>query len=244
MRRTFSTVIAFSVALICAALAQSPPNPPLIYGMTPTAAQWNSYFQQKLDYLGYTPCNPAGCTMTGRLVAGPSTSTLSGFNTPPGSTPSGPANGDWWVTSTGAYVRVGGVSKLISLVPGQGLVSATGVNFNSVADTQISPILPPGYTRYLVANIRINAASEKLTTSQVALYTGAAATGTTLFGATAVTVSTASEGTNNNSMIITPSTSNTQSYTLANYPILYFRVTTPQGSAATASVTLTYVPLP
>lgn len=39
------------------AFAQSSPG--LAFGQVPTAAQWNSYFAAKQDYLGFTPLNPS-----------------------------------------------------------------------------------------------------------------------------------------------------------------------------------------
>jgi hypothetical protein len=51
--------------LDCQAFSQSSPG--LSYGQIPTAGQWNSYFAAKQDYLGFTPFNPSGGTITGNL---------------------------------------------------------------------------------------------------------------------------------------------------------------------------------
>jgi hypothetical protein len=119
---------------------------------------------------------------------------------------------------------------------------ATAVNFNAVGDTAMAITLPTGFTRYTLGNIRISGASASLTTAQFGLFTAASGGGTAIIsGGTAITVSTASDNTNNNAMIATPSNANTQSFTAAT---LYFRVTNAEGSAATAGVTLVYTPLP
>lgn len=120
---------------------------------------------------------------------------------------------------------------------------AAGVNFNSGnTDTAITVPLPPAFTRYLVSSCRISGASASLTTATCGLFTAAAGAGTAIVASgTAITVSTASENTNNNAQSLTVANGGTQSYT---QPTLYFRVQTPQGSAATANVTLTIAALP
>ena len=100
-------------ALLCSsvfgpALGQSAPG--LVTGQVPTAAQWNSYFAAKQDALGYTPCNTAGCFMTGPLTTVAAAVGASGFNLPPGSAPSSPNNGDVWVTSAGIYAQINGLT--------------------------------------------------------------------------------------------------------------------------------------
>lgn len=52
MTRVF-TALLLLLASITTALAQSSPG--LRFGDVPTAAQWNSYFAAKQDYLGFTP---------------------------------------------------------------------------------------------------------------------------------------------------------------------------------------------
>lgn len=90
------------------AIAQSSPG--LTYGQVPTAGQWNGYFASKQDLLPYRPLNPAGGTLTGRLVTAPSTINAAGLNVPFGIAPSAPASGDIWTTSAGLFVRVNGVT--------------------------------------------------------------------------------------------------------------------------------------
>jgi hypothetical protein len=96
------------ITAACPALAQSSPN--LINGQVPTAAQWNAYFAAKQDTLGYVPLNAAGGVMTGRLVTPPPGAATSGFNLSPGLTPASPANGDLWITSSGLFAQVNGVT--------------------------------------------------------------------------------------------------------------------------------------
>jgi len=91
-----------------AALAQSSPN--LIKGQVPTAAQWNSYFAAKQDYLGYVPVNRSGDAMQGLLVLQASSTSGVGLNFPVGVAPTVPNNGDMWFTSSGMFYRSGGVT--------------------------------------------------------------------------------------------------------------------------------------
>lgn len=142
---------------------------------------------------------------------------------------------------------VTGVLPLASGGSGQAFVEirASGVNFNSGnTDTSLAMALPPGTTRYLVNSCFLSHASGTLTTSTVGIFTAAAGGGTAVVASgTAVTVSTASDGTNNNAMGLNTVNGGSQSYTLAGFPTLFFRVQTPQGSAATADVMCRIVPL-
>lgn len=106
----FRVAAAFAVALAWSGAALAQTSPGLIFGQVPTAAQWNSYFTAKQDVLGFTPLNRAGGTMTGPLITEASTTSLAGFNIQPGTGPSVPNNGDLWVTASGLFVRVNGVT--------------------------------------------------------------------------------------------------------------------------------------
>lgn len=121
---------------------------------------------------------------------------------------------------------------------------ATGINFNSANTDTVIPInLPTGFTRFSVNRVMIAHASGTLTTSTFGVFTAAAGGGTAIVASgTANTISTASEGTNNNTML--NSASNTTSYLLASVPNIYFRVQTAQGSAATADLIVAITPLP
>lgn len=125
------------------------------------------------------------------------------------------------------------------------IVATSGVDFNSVADTAITvPTLPTGYTRFSVRTIVIDGASGTLTTATAGLFTATGGGGTAFASSQAITVATASEGTNTNMQFMTINNINSQSYLLSSVPTIYFRVTNPQGSAATGSVTVNFLALP
>lgn len=104
------------------------------------------------------------------------------------------------------------------------IASAQSVNLNSVGDT-LAPIINSG--RVSVQSIVVTNASVDLTTAQLAVYTGAGATGTAVKTAYALTSNTTAAKT-----IETAATS-TDAITGGN---LYIRCTTAQGAAATADV--------
>ena len=104
------------------------------------------------------------------------------------------------------------------------IASAQGVNLNAVADT-IAPILVAGNVS--VQSIIVANASISLTTAQLAVYTGAAATGTAVKSAYALS------GNNSTTAVVVTAATSTNS--IAGSP-LYIRCTTAQGAAATADV--------
>jgi hypothetical protein len=104
------------------------------------------------------------------------------------------------------------------------IASAEGVNLNSVGDT-IAPILASG--RVSVQSIIVTNASVDLTTAQLAVYTGAAAAGTAIKTAYALTGNTTAA-----KVVVTAATSTDA---VTGTP-LYIRNTTAQGAAATADV--------
>lgn len=126
------------------------------------------------------------------------------------------------------------------------MITISGVDFNSAnTDNAIAITLPTGFTRYLVAAMRISGASASISTATMGLFTSTGGGGTALVaGGTAITITTASDGTNNNAQNVTVNNSATQAYTAAGFPTLYFRVGTAQGSAATGNVALQILPLP
>jgi hypothetical protein len=141
-----------------------------------------------------------------------------------------------------SVAQMGSTSYAVSAIA----FMATGVNFNSAnTDTAIPITLPAGFTRYRVNLFMIGHASASITTATCAAFTAAGAGGTTLVtNPTAITVSTASEGTNNNLQQLNIVNGPTTSFRLVDVPTLYFRVITPQGSVATADVTVWIIPLP
>jgi len=104
------------------------------------------------------------------------------------------------------------------------IASAQSVNLNSVADT-VANILVSG--RVSVQSIIVTNASVDLTTAQLAVYTGAGATGTAVKSAYALTGNTTAAKT-----VVTAATSTDA---ISGTP-LYIRCTTAQGAAATADV--------
>ena len=104
------------------------------------------------------------------------------------------------------------------------IASAESVNLNAVGDT-IAPILVSG--RVSVQSIIVTNASVDLTTAQLAVYTGAGATGTAVKSAYALTGNTTAAKT-----VVTAATSTDA---ITGSP-LYIRCTTAQGAAATADV--------
>jgi hypothetical protein len=104
------------------------------------------------------------------------------------------------------------------------IASAQGVNMNLVADT-VAPILVAGNVS--VQSIIVANASTSLTTAQLAVYTGAGATGT------AVKTAYALSGNNSTTAVVVTAATSTNS--ILGTP-LYIRCTTVQGAPATADV--------
>ena len=104
------------------------------------------------------------------------------------------------------------------------IASAQGVNLNQVGDT-VAPILAAGNVS--VQSIIVANASISLTTAQLAVYTGAGATGTAVKSAYALS------GNNTTTAVVV--TAATSTAAISGTP-LYIRCTTAQGAAATADV--------
>ncbi len=115
MLRNFVIAAGF---LVSASMAHAQSAPNFSYGQVPTAAQWNSYFASKQDYLGYSPVNRAGDTMFGQLRASASSASGAGLVILPGTSPSLPDDGDVWTTAAGLFVQINGatVGPLASVV--------------------------------------------------------------------------------------------------------------------------------
>ena len=133
MRRLILALASLALSSI-AALAQSSPN--LITGQVPTAAQWNKFFADKQDVLGYVPLNVAGGTMTGLLTTAASTATTAGFRAQQGTAPSSPVNGDVWMTTAGLFYR----ANSVTIGP---LVDASGSGVTSVTANNASLTISP-----------------------------------------------------------------------------------------------------
>lgn len=105
------------------------------------------------------------------------------------------------------------------------LASAQSVNLNAVGDTVAAILNDSG--SYSVQNIIVANASVDLTTAQLAVYTGAGATGTALKTAYALT------GNSSSAKVVETAATVTDAQTTDK---LYIRCTTAQGAAATADV--------
>lgn len=127
MRRVIVAATAFAILATSVALGQSSPG--FVNGQVLTSQDLNAAFVAKQDTLGFTPLNRAGGTMTGKLTTATPTTNQAGLRLPQGQTPSAPANGDLWITSSGFFAQVNGAT--VGPI-GQGSVPlATNVSNNS-----------------------------------------------------------------------------------------------------------------
>jgi hypothetical protein len=151
------TIIAAAVLLLSsvAALAQSSPG--LQFGQVPTAAQWNSYFAAKADYLGSAACATAGCTMTGKLVTAVPTLSSAGFQFQIGVAPTSPLNGDAWMTSAGFFIRSNG--STIGPIGGGTFTQPQVINLNaaSLPTAQTGTALQIGQADGVTTRIELDA---------------------------------------------------------------------------------------
>jgi hypothetical protein len=147
------------------------------------------------------------------------------------------------INSVAVTANVGTGAVVRSSVLGSQSFKATAVNFNSAnTDTAITVPLASGVTRYLIQGIRITNASASITTATVGMFSAPAAAGTVIVtGGSAVTVSTAAANTANNTQAL--ATAISSATTALDYTTLYFRIGTAQGSAATADVMITIIPI-
>jgi hypothetical protein len=138
----------------------------------------------------------------------------------------------------------------LSSIANNGLVTVAipNINANSVGDTQFSvPILSP-FTRYKIEEYIIEnvGTTASLTTAQFGIWTAAAAGGQVIQTATALSGLT-SNGDNLTGGLITISQYSTPAiaFPLARFTFstLFFRITTPQGAAATINFYMVIKPL-
>lgn len=96
------------------------------------------------------------------------------------------------------------------------------IDFSVAGDTQINIVLPTGFTRFRVNDVILSGASGTLVAATAGLFTAAGGGGVAIVtAASAITVSTGAENTNNNCQAMTVNNSATQCYNVA---ALFFRV--------------------
>ncbi len=105
------------------------------------------------------------------------------------------------------------------------LASAQSVNLNAVGDTVAKMINDSGYVS--VQSVIVANASVDLDTAQLAVYTGAGATGTAIKSAYALS------GNSSSAKVVVTAATSTDAIDVSQ---LYIRCTTAQGAAATADV--------
>lgn len=134
-----------------------------------------------------------------------------------------------------------GVSPTTDTSPATGSAVLKTVDFNaSNSDNQITVPVPTLAWGYLVTAIRIYNASQTLTAATFGLFTAAGGGGTTIQAAgTAITVNTATLGSNNSAQNTAPANAPTQAFA-PTITTLFFRVGTPQGVTATGNIELQF----
>lgn len=135
------SLVTFLLLLIFSIEANAQTSPNLTYGQVPTAGQWNQWFANKQDVLGYAPLSLGGGTMLGKLNTQVSSTGNAGLNLGVGSSPGSPINGDLWVTSSGLFAQVNGETINISAGGSGSIITGT---VNSIpyysSTTQISAL--------------------------------------------------------------------------------------------------------
>lgn len=163
-------------------------NPGFTFGQVPTAAQWNAAFDAAQPLLGFTPVNRAGDTMTGKLNTPASALGSSGFALAPGVAPSAPVNGDLWLTGSGIFARIGGLTVQL----------ATGGTVNSGTANQLA------YYSATAAAVSGNANFTVFNSTLTLGVAGSAAGALVLSGATSGGVTLAGAAVGSNGMITFP----------------------------------------
>lgn len=182
--KNLKTLVAAALVAALPCLAHAQTSPGWTKNFVPTAGQWNQAFASKQDYLGSPPLLIGGGTLTGKLITAASTTNGAGFNLPPGTAPTSPANGDLWSTSSGVYARVNGVT--IDLVGGTApsiTVGSTAVlsgTAGAVLWNNAGTLANSGISINTAGNVAIGGSSA--TTARALLIGGTATGGTTVYG--------------------------------------------------------------
>src|SRR5215469_14968541 len=106
-----------------------------------------------------------------------------------------------------------------------------GVNFNSSnTDNNLGVPLPVGFSKYRIHGIVISGATAAINSATCGVFTATGGSGFAVVASgTAITITTPNTDTNNNAQNLTIVNQNTM---VLSDGVLYFRVQTPQGSAA------------
>lgn len=252
--RKFLCASVMSFQLINDVFAQS--NPGLYYGFVPTPGQWNFYFSGKADYPGvfgqsnsWTNIN----TFSGLVnfgINGINGGTIDIFGSTSGelilTTQANAGTWKWIFPNSlgvqGTYLQSSGPNG-VPQTWGQpfyvNAASAQGVNLNSVGDTQINLNLPT--TSYILIGVSVinTGTATAFATGNFSLCSLAGAGGTCVVPSTAFSGIT-SAGANK--------THNMEAITVQNFysniQTWFFRVGTPTGFTATATVLISVRPLP
>ena len=175
--RLFVFALAICASSTSAFAQSAPKNPPFTYGMVPTNGQWINWFEQKQDYLGYTPFSINGGHLQGELWIYPSSTSQSGLNIGLGAQPSSPLDGDVWMTSAGLFYQTSGIvyGPVIALNP--------NVNYFSALSSPL-PLLHEGTggTLTFSGQMTVNADYMQLLAGDASLYTSVIVTGTPTTG--------------------------------------------------------------
>lgn len=118
-----------------------------------------------------------------------------------------------------------------SPMPSIGALSALAVNMGSTGD-QGTIAIPSYVTAYVVSNIRVSNCSVTPILAQVALYTGAGATGTNLVAAGTIT------GATSTSVILPMTLAGTVATTRLSAATIFVRVTVANAAALTCDVNI------
>lgn len=120
-----------------------------------------------------------------------------------------------------------GVRRLIGV--------AYGVNLNSAADTAIALQVLPG-CNFLIDGVDVNNASISLTTAAASVWSGAAGTGVNIVTTGVTNLNTLTASTKNLPMTLAATAQTTVFNQTTQSGVIYFKVDTAQGAAATADV--------
>lgn len=130
-----------------------------------------------------------------------------------------------------------------ALASGNLVYALAGANFNITTDQSIVISLPTGYTRYRIQSLLVSNPSISMTTAAGGIYTAVSKGGIAIIPSSQVysALTTNTSGASGSMLTLTPVNQNTAFY---NSATLFFSLTTAQGAAATADITIFIQPLP